>query len=508
MIKNIKSIVTLCIMLSVTSTIYAQTARVGVNTADPKSTFDINGQKDADGKLLATDMTGLQAPRLTRAELAAKGDDLYGLDQKGTQIYISDITGGDNLSQRVNITSVGYYYFDGSLWLKFIDTDTSKTPTGFERLPEMSDAVTDFHWKLIGASPTAAGKYSLDATWIPKDLTETVNFWTELEPQPVSYENALIIAAVDEAKLGALGKNSFAAGVLNSSSGDASTTLGIGNEATLIGTIAAGAGNKSTGVYALGLGYKNLSAGVTSIAIGNTNEATGSNASAIGIGNSASGENSLAMGQTNQVSATVGVALGNDNKVTGSLGGVAIGQENQSSGQASVGIGTKNRSAGNNSVALGQENAPNGQASLAFGNGNTVVAAATSGIAIGTSLITSSQNATSMGRFNAIEDLTAPASQRQLFVVGNGGAAASRNNALTILADGKTGIGVSFLEKTTSTARLQVNGDIRIIPKTLTSACNANNEGSIQYVKTGNVGSFQGCTQTAASTYAWVQLNN
>ncbi|MGG5210820.1 hypothetical protein ACQWU4_18020 [Chryseobacterium sp. MIQD13] len=106
------------ITLNLLSISYAQT--IGINTNDPKSTLDINGKKDTSGNLLATDITGIQAPRLTRAELTSKGNTLYGTDQKGVLIYITDITGGDAdaASPRVNVTATGYYYFDGAAWIK------------------------------------------------------------------------------------------------------------------------------------------------------------------------------------------------------------------------------------------------------------------------------------------------------------------------------------------------------------------------------------------------------
>lgn len=96
--------------------LFGQDGRVGINTTTPKTTFDVNGKKDGSGNLLTTDITGMQAPRLTRAELTSKGNTLYGTDQKGALIYVTDITGGNSLSQRINITAAGYYYFDGSVW--------------------------------------------------------------------------------------------------------------------------------------------------------------------------------------------------------------------------------------------------------------------------------------------------------------------------------------------------------------------------------------------------------
>lgn len=114
-----KKIITTLGLLS-TFLVTAQTVgKVGINSDSPKTSLDVNGLKDATtGLTVATDATGLQAPRLTRAELTAKGDTLYGADQTGALIYITDISAGDALSQRINITSTGYYFFDGTVWLK------------------------------------------------------------------------------------------------------------------------------------------------------------------------------------------------------------------------------------------------------------------------------------------------------------------------------------------------------------------------------------------------------
>ena len=113
-----KKITTAALFLMLTGTAFAQEGRVGINTTDPKTTFDVNGKIDGSGNLLTTDITGMQAPRLTRAELTAKGDVLYGAHQKGALVYITDVTAGDALTQRINITAAGYYYFDGAVWQK------------------------------------------------------------------------------------------------------------------------------------------------------------------------------------------------------------------------------------------------------------------------------------------------------------------------------------------------------------------------------------------------------
>ena len=127
-----KNIILLGALLSSTIA-FSQQGRVGVNTNSPKTTMDISGKTanaDGSGTVLATDMTGLQAPRITRADLTAKGNSLYGTDQKGALIYITDVSGGNNTSQRVNVTAVGYYYFDGTVW---VSLGGGTVPSGIDR---------------------------------------------------------------------------------------------------------------------------------------------------------------------------------------------------------------------------------------------------------------------------------------------------------------------------------------------------------------------------------------
>lgn len=124
---------------------YAQEGRAGINTFAPKTTLDVNGKKDTSGNLLSTDITGLQAPRLTRAELTSKGNDLYGTDQKGALVYIYDISGGDAVSQRVNVSTIGYYYFDGALWQKMTSgNDLNKLSIPTPALFQLQNLQNDF----------------------------------------------------------------------------------------------------------------------------------------------------------------------------------------------------------------------------------------------------------------------------------------------------------------------------------------------------------------------------
>ena len=93
-------------------------SQVGVNTDLPKSTFEVSAKRAANGTITDnTQIIGLQAPRVTRAELTANTV-TYGADQKGALIYVTDISGGTTAGSRANMDAPGYYYFDGSLWIK------------------------------------------------------------------------------------------------------------------------------------------------------------------------------------------------------------------------------------------------------------------------------------------------------------------------------------------------------------------------------------------------------
>lgn len=471
---KVRSALILNCIVGISSLSLAQTGRIGINTVTPKSTLDINGQKDSSGTLLLSDVTGIQAPRISRQELSAKGNLLYGSDQKGTIVYITDITGGDILSQRTNMTSIGYYYFDGTFWQKFIDNQSYIFPSGFERKPDLS--ASNFYWKLIGAPAGnygTPGKYGLDASWNPENLNEIFTGTS-------TYNNLLTLNGLTVANLGALGKNSFTAGTMNSASGDASTSLGAGNissglgafttginsSAANIGTVAMGIGNRATGNASIAMGSNNIS-DLTSVAVGSGNSASAAASVAIGLNNNLSGSRSYVIGETNISTAS-------------SARGSALGTSNTLSAVNSIAIGDQNVTTGNFSLAFGNNLSPESMYAVMTGYNNTAE--------------TSPQP-------NALTN-----SSKRLFLVGNG--FGSKSDAFTILRNGKTGIDIDNFETTASDAKLQVNGTVKIAVLSTTSTCNSANEGTIQYLKTAGTGIFQGCIQTSATpTYGWVNLN-
>ena len=97
-------------------------AQVGINTETPRTTLDVNAKRNTSGAITDNTQTvGLQAPRLTRLELSSLTA-IYGTNQNGALIYVTDIAGGDTTGQRINVTTPGYYYFDSvaNVWQKFV----------------------------------------------------------------------------------------------------------------------------------------------------------------------------------------------------------------------------------------------------------------------------------------------------------------------------------------------------------------------------------------------------
>ncbi len=103
-----KQVLLLLFVLCVNS-IYSQ---VGINTVDPKATLDVTATKTD-----ASTAEGIIAPRLTRTQLGSK-DTQYAANQIGTIVYVTDIL-GTTTAKTINVSKIGYHYFDGILWQPF-----------------------------------------------------------------------------------------------------------------------------------------------------------------------------------------------------------------------------------------------------------------------------------------------------------------------------------------------------------------------------------------------------
>lgn len=151
----------------------------------------------------------------------------------------------------------------------------------------------------------------------------------------------------------------------------------------------------------------------------------------------------------------------------------ASGYNNQASGFMSVAMGNSNSANGDYSLALGTNSVADGNSSVAFGVGTRAKA--------WSSAVVGSYNDSTNASTTCCNDPL-----NRVFQVGNGSNNFTRSNAMTVLQNGKVGIG------TTAPAQLlDVNGGIKIGNTATTGA------GSIRYSN----GKFEGHNGTAWTSF-------
>ncbi|MDO5655672.1 MAG: hypothetical protein Q4G27_05990 [Flavobacteriaceae bacterium] len=385
-------------------------AQVGINTDAPKSTLDIHHN--------VNDVpNGVLVPRLTAADVTGM---TVTAEQNSLLAYITEevaVAQRNGIFRNIDGPSFYYYKHDAvtpgnSAWTKFVDTDTNDQPSGFERLPEWnSDPATGINWQLIGApqdhtAPTA-GKFSVNAMWIPADLNLDAGGYTY--QQIIDFYGA-------EGPYGAIGNHSFTSGILNSAQALGSTLMGAANATSpyAAGGFAAGIGNRlgvadQLTMANIALGNSNRSLGNSSVAIGVNNESNANHAVAIGIGSQATADNTVALGQeafaTGLASFAVqgGQSSGNRSIAIGyseasGANSISIGPINTSSGESSITIGISNQATGKNAVAIGNEAIASGIQS--FSAGSATRAEGDDSYALGSESVARGQHAFAMGVLN------------------------------------------------------------------------------------------------------------
>ncbi len=106
---------------------FSVSAQVGIGTTTPKATLDIAGQPTE-----TTQLDGVIPPRITGDQLRAK---TYTSAQTAAIVYATAADSAPT-GQTLNVTQAGYYYFNGTLWIRMA--------------PESDD------WKISGNSNTNA----------------------------------------------------------------------------------------------------------------------------------------------------------------------------------------------------------------------------------------------------------------------------------------------------------------------------------------------------------------
>jgi len=183
----------------------------------------------------------------------------------------------------------------------------------------------------------------------------------------------------------------------------------------------------------------------------------------------ASGDHSVSIGSNTKAYGTYSVALGYGAKTTGPTG-IAIGNYTNANGYYSTALGFFTTAGGKASIAMGDS-------TNALGNNSASMGEHTKALAI---------SSLAIGRYNeALGSSFDWVSTDPIFEIGIGSDNANRKNALTILKNGKSGLGTSTPDK-----ELSVIGIIR----------SANEESETNYVELGHGGS-NGYINTSGSGY-------
>ncbi|WP_439582344.1 tail fiber domain-containing protein [Dyadobacter bucti] len=185
-----------------------------------------------------------------------------------------------------------------------------------------------------------------------------------------------------------------------------------------------------------GTTWEGAEIGVGSFAAGSGTTAKGNFSAAFGGSSTAMGDHSVSFGSGNEAIGKGSLATGNGTKAIGDYS-VSLGDKVQSMGANSLAAGLSTIAFGNSSVALGQSTHADGEASFALGVG--VVAKAYNGIAFGT--YNNIQD-------NAVGTKAGATPADRIFQIGNGASDQSLSNAVTVLRDGKVGIGNNVLNPT------------------------------------------------------------
>ena len=169
---------------------------------------------------------------------------------------------------------------------------------------------------------------------------------------------------------------------------------------------------------------------------------TGSYSAAFGNSTTASGQYSFATGNETIAIGLVSTALGSQTTASG-IASTAMGNSTTASGNASTALGFLTTASGIYSTAMGYQTSASELGSTAMGYQTS--ASGNMSIAMGISTTAKAFAGVSIGSFNDQLDnpvAYSPLDFDRIFQIGNGSSIFDRRNAITVLRNGKTGIGV------------------------------------------------------------------
>lgn len=296
---------------------FLSTAQVGVGTTTPNATLDVTATNPTGP---STNVDGILIPRISRQRAQVMTG-----TPTSTLVYIDEVTTGTASGTTVNVTSVGFYFFNGTIW--------EKIAAGLS---------TD--WSLIGNSGTSSITNFVGTT----DNTDLIFRRNNLRAGRLGTDNTSFgLNSLNPATTGTR-NTAIGANVLNANTtGTRNTAIG---ENTLFSNttggenVAMGAGTLFTNTT----GNQNTAIGRNSL----TTNSTGSSNTGLGyitLRDNTTGDFNTAVGRASLISNTIGVE--NVSVGVNSLFANTTGNNNSGLGVQS----SRSNTTGSNNTAIGYQ---------------------------------------------------------------------------------------------------------------------------------------------------------
>ena len=330
---------------------------------------------------------------------------------------------------------------------------TNSFATGFE-----SKAIGDYS-QALGYSCIARSDYS---TAIGKNaVAKSLNSFAFGDNAKALNQDAYAFGAFTEARgigsfaFGYVGRDTLGpTGHVTKALGNYSFAFGLGSQALDEGAIAFGAEDSAKGRYSVAIGYKNVAdswyatalgyqtrAYWASTSMGYKTNASGMYSTALGFMSNATDESAMAFGYQCDATNRFTIAMGVQAKASSDFS-TSIGMQTNATGDNALAMGYMTNATAGFATALGAVNTASGDASTVFGGFNT--ASGDVSTAMGWNTTAQSMASTVLGRFNVISGTkNSWIDTEPLFILGNGSSTSARSNAITVLKNAKTGIGIT-----------------------------------------------------------------
>ncbi|MBD3583514.1 hypothetical protein [Flavobacterium selenitireducens] len=272
---------------------------------------------------------------------------------------------------------------------------------------QWSDANTGYYSAAFGGNNTASGQ---DAMAFGTSSVASGS-------QSTAFGNASLSS----------GNQATAFGVWSNATGNQSTAFGQLTSASAERALAFGAQTQASGVQAAAFGYLTTASGYNSTAFGWSSFANQNNATAFGYQTRATSQEATAFGFQSQANGARSTAFG-EGSIASNVAATAFGWATEASGQRATAFGYQTVASSNQATAFGSQSTASGQVATAFGQGVTARSCA--------------ETATGINNVEYTPGSTSAwVATDRIFSVGNGSAANARSNAMTILKNGRVGIG-------------------------------------------------------------------